>query len=286
MRRTLLSAEAMEADSDHASPYAIRQGSVQTIPMLKGLSAIAPAGAVQTSVRDLARWLTFHATRSPRLLDEGMWRELHRPQAEMPESDQPEVQHRYYALGWIHESYRGHPLVAHNGSIDGFVAPLGFLPETGQGLILLMNRDLATEALMAIAYSAYDRLLGLEPLNWEQRLEEMPTALPSVRDTALDFPIEEVVGRYEHPAYGPLTVRAEGDRLVMQFRSLHSTLVYQGERRFVGLDPIADGVPQISVRFSKPKMDEPLKLFVPLNFDAGDPVEVLTRVRITESRRP
>jgi hypothetical protein len=181
-------------------------------------------------------------------------------------------------LGWIHESYRGHPLVTHNGSIDGFVVHLGFLPETGQGLILLMNRDFATDALMAIAYSAYDRLLGLEPLDWGQRLQEMPEALPHVRETALDFPIEEVVGRYEHPAYGPLTVRAEGDRLVMQFRSLHSTLVYQGERRFLGLESIADGVPQISVRFSKPKVNEPLKLFVPLNFDAGDPVEVLTRV--------
>jgi CubicO group peptidase (beta-lactamase class C family) len=281
MRRTLLSAEAMEADSDHASPYAIRQGRVQKIPMLKGLSAIAPAGAVQTSVRDLARWLTFHATRSPALLDERMWRELHRPQAEMPESEQPEVRQRYYALGWIHESYRGHPLVAHNGSINGFVVHLGFLPETGQALIVLCNRDFATEALMAIAYSAYDRLLGLEPLDWEQRLAETPTALPNVRETALDFPIEDVVGRYEHPAYGPLTVRAEGDRLVMQFRTLHSTLVYQGERRFLGLESVVDGGPQISVRFSKPKLDEPLKLFVPLNFDAGDPVEVLTRVSTT-----
>ena len=65
----------------------------------------------------------------------------------------------------------------------------------------------------------------------------------------------------------------------MQFRSLHSTLVYQGERRFIGLEPIADGVPQLSVRFSTPKMDEPLNLFVPLNFDEGDPVEVFTRVR-------
>ena len=180
MRRTLLSAEAMEADSDHASPYAMREGSVQKIPMLKRLSAIAPAGAVQTSVRDLARWLTFHATRSPGLLGEGMWRELHRPQAEMPAPDQPEVQHPYYALGWIHESYRGHPLVVHNGAIDGFTVHLGFLPETGQGLILLMNRDLATAALMALAYSAYDRLLGLEPLDWEGRLKEMPTPLQDV----------------------------------------------------------------------------------------------------------
>jgi hypothetical protein len=70
----------------------------------------------------------------------------------------------------------------------------------------------------------------------------------------------------------------------MQFRSLRSTLVYQGERRFLGLEPIVDGVPPISVRFSKPKKDEPLKLFVPLNFDEGDPVEVLTRVGIPAPR--
>ena len=165
MRRTLLSAEAMEADSDHAVPYALRDGSVERIPMLKRLDAIAPAGAVQTSVNDLARWLTFHATRSPALLGEVMWSELHRPQAEMPPPTEPEVQHRYYALGWIHESYRGHPLVVHNGAIDGFTVHLGFLPETGQGLVILMNRDLATKALMVLAYSAYDRLLGLEPLD-------------------------------------------------------------------------------------------------------------------------
>jgi CubicO group peptidase (beta-lactamase class C family) len=282
MPRTLLAAEAMEADADHASPHAIRQGRVRRIPMLKGLSAIAPAGAVHTSVRDLASWLTFHATRSPALVGESMWRDLHRPQVEMPESDHPEVRHRSYALGWIHQSYRGHPLVAHNGAIDGFVVHLGFLPETGQALIVLMNRDLATEALMAVAYSAYDRLLGLEPLDWEGRLEETPAAPPAGEQTALDFPIDDLVGTYAHPAYGPLTIGAEGDRLVMQFRSLRSTLVYQGERRFLGLEPVLDGVPPLSIRFSTPRLDEPLKLFVALNFDAGDPVEVMTRVSITE----
>jgi len=278
MRRTLLSAEAMEADPDHASPYAMREGSIRKIPMLKRLSAIAPAGAVQTSVRDLARWLTFHATRSPALLGEGPWRELHRPQVAMPAPDQPEVQHPYYGLGWIHESYRGHPLVVHNGSIDGFTVHMGFLPETGQGLILLMNRDGANAALMALAYSTYDHLLGLEPLDWERRLEEMPTPSQDVRDIALDFPIEQVVGRYEHPAYGVLTVRARGDKLAMQFRTIRLTLVYQGKRRFLSLEPIAEGGPQVSVRFSKVKIGEPLKLFVPLNFDVGDPVEVFTHL--------
>ncbi len=279
MRRTLLSAEAMETDSDHAAAYALRDGSVQEIPMLKHLSAIAPAGAVHTSLNDLARWLTFHATRSPALLGEGMWRELHRPQAEMPAPAEPEVRHRSYALGWIHESYRGHPLVVHNGAIDGFTMHLGFLPETGQGLILLMNRDLATAALMALAYSAYDRLLRLEPLDWEGRLKEMPEPLQDVPQIALDFPLETVVGTFEHPAYGMLTVRAEGEKLAMEFRTLRLTLVYQGQRQFLSREAIVAGAPQISVRFSKEKIGEPLQLFVPLNFDEGDPVEAFTRVR-------
>jgi hypothetical protein len=279
MNRTLLSAEPMESDSDHASPYALRDDRVQKIPMLKPLDAIAPAGAVQASVRDLARWLTFHTTRWPPLLGEGMWRELHRAQAQMPPSTEPEVKQPYYALGWIHESYRGHPLVLHNGAIDGFTVHLGFLPETGQGLILLMNRDLAPAALMALAYSAYDRLLRLEPLEWQARLEETPTPVQVVPETALDFPIETVVGRYEHPAYGALTVRAEAGRLAILFRTTHLRLAYQGKRRFRSLKPIVDGAPQISVRFSNRKSGERLKLFIPLNFDDGDPVEVFTRVR-------
>jgi hypothetical protein len=132
---------------------------------------------------------------------------------------------------------------------------------------------------MALAYSAYDRLLGLDPLDWESRIKEAPTPLQDLKHVALDFPLEEVVGTYEHPAYGVLTVRANGDKLAMQFRSLRSTLAYQGERRFVSVEPMLDGIPQISVRFSKPKMGEPVKLFVPLNFDEGDPLEVFTRVR-------
>jgi hypothetical protein len=141
-----------------------------------------------------------------------------------------------------------------------------------------MNRDSATDAQMAIAYSAYDRFLGLAPLDWERRLEEKPTRLQAAREVALDFPIEEVVGTYEHPAYGAVIVRAQGDKLAIQFRSLRFTLVYQGERRFLSLKPIADGAPQIGVRFSKPKRGEPVKLCVRLNFEEGDPVEVFTRL--------
>lgn len=276
MRRTLLSVEAMENDPDHATPYALHDGRWQKLTAMDRANAMAPAGGVHTTVNDLARWLTFHATRSPELLGDRMWRELHRPQADMPAPAEPLVQHPRYALGWIHESYRGHALIVHNGATDGFTVHLGYLPETGQGVILLSNRDLAAEAVMVLAYSAYDRLLGLEPLNWESRLRETPAKLQPVRAIALDLPIETLVGRYEHPAYGPLTIGAQGNELTLVFRTLRSTLAYQGDRRFLAREPMMDGAPQLTVRFST---SEPMKLFVPLDFDEGDPVEVFTRAR-------
>jgi CubicO group peptidase (beta-lactamase class C family) len=281
MRRTFLSPEAMEADPDHASPYSIREGRARQIPMLKDLNAIAPAGAVQSNLRDLARWIAFHTTRSPGLLGEEAWRDLHRPQVEMLETDHPpEIQHHAYALGWVHESYRGHDLLVHDGAIDGFTAHLGFVPATGKGLIILMNRERAAAALRALAYSAYDRLLGLEPLDWETRFEETPEPAEDVRDVPLDFPIEEVAGNYEHPAYGAITVEAKGDRLAMQFRDFRLTLVHKGGRRFVSLEPIAESAPHISVQFPRPKPGGLPELVVQLNFDDdADPVEVFTRVR-------
>jgi hypothetical protein len=273
MRRTVLSTEAMEDDADHAAAYALHDGDAREISTLKHVGVIAPAGGVHTSVNDLVRWLGFHATRSPALVGEAMWRELHRAQVEMPAPAEPEIREPHYALGWIRESYRGHTLLMHNGAIDGFTVHLGFLPETGQGLIILMNRDLATAALMALAYSAYDRLLGLEPLDWESRLQEIPT--PSSKDVpnvTLDFPIETIVGSYEHPAYGVIMVRRKGDDLAMEFRTLRFTLAYQGDRRFVSREPIADGGPHVAARFSN------RKLILPLNFDAGDPVEVFEQI--------
>ena len=278
MHHTVLSAEAMAADADHAFPYAIRENRVEKIPVLMQLSAIAPAGAVSSSVRDLARWLTFHTARSPDILGEHYWLQLHRPQAEMPKAEQPEVQQPQYALAWIHETYRGHPIIVHNGSIDGYTVHLGFIPETGQGLILLMNRDFATAATMTLAYSAYDHILGLEPIDWETRLKETLEPLPDISAVRRDFLLSNLEGRYEHPAYGPLTIRAQGDSLSMRFRTFHFTLVYQGNLEFLSKEPIVSGGPRLVVRFSNSASGDTRQLFVPLNFDVGDPVEVFTKV--------
>jgi CubicO group peptidase (beta-lactamase class C family) len=281
MNRTVLSPEEAEDDHNHALAYGLQKGRLARIPMLKEVHAIAPAGAVSSSLRDLALWLTFHAMRSPPLLRANMWADLHRPQSPMPGLDQPEIQDASYALGWVGENYRGRSLVIHNGAIDGYTVHLGFLPESGRGLIILMNRDLASEALLALAYSAYDRLLGIAPVNWEDRFKEALETPSKAPEVAVDFPLRDVVGRYEHPAYGTIVMRRQtsvhGDSLEMRFRSFRLMLNYLGKRRFLSAEPIVSGGPQIEAWFSSPKADQASKLHVRFNFEPGDPVQVFTR---------
>ena len=84
-------------------------------------------------------------------------------------------------------------------------------------------------------------------------------------------------GAYRDGSLRSLSIASRMARVVSSALA-RLTLVYQGERRFLRREPIAAGAPQISARFSKQKTGEPPKLFVPLNFDGGDPV-VFTRVR-------
>jgi CubicO group peptidase (beta-lactamase class C family) len=53
MRRTNLSVEEMLADGDHAAAYTRRDGVIPQRP----LPAVAPAGAINSSAADMARWL-------------------------------------------------------------------------------------------------------------------------------------------------------------------------------------------------------------------------------------
>lgn len=199
----------------------------------------------------------------------------------MPASDQPEIQKPSYGLGWAYQIYRGHALIEHSGSIDGYLAHLAFFPNSGRGIIILMNRDLAAEALLTLAYSAYDRLLGLAPLDWEERLKVVAQPVAGTPHVALDIPIRDVVGRYEHPAYGTITIRsrpsAQGSGLELRFRSFLLGLDYLGDRQFQSAEPILEGAPQIKVWFSRPKAGEAKRLFVPFNFETGDPVQIFTR---------
>ncbi len=103
---------------------------------MRDLSMAAPAGAINSNVLDMARWIRFQLGRGmiegERHLEEKyfdeMWK-LHTPMA-------PNVA---YGLGWMLRDWNGKKVVEHGGNIDGFAAQVGLLPEENLGFCFLAN---------------------------------------------------------------------------------------------------------------------------------------------------
>jgi CubicO group peptidase (beta-lactamase class C family) len=145
------------------------------LPM-RGLSSIAPAGALNSNVLDLSRWVRMQLGRGElegrRVLPEDVVRESWKEQNEIGGGVS-------YGLGWFLREWRGHRVVEHGGNIDGFSAQIAFLPDDGIGFALLANASVTP-------------LQGLSmELVWEHLLGEL--AAPAEGDPTDRAPY---LGRY------------------------------------------------------------------------------------------
>lgn len=125
------------------------------LPM-RSLGSIAPAGAINSNVLDMARWVRFQlghgAFEQQRLISAAAFDELWKPNNTMG----PDAQ---YGLGWMLHHWQEKPYVEHGGNIDGFAAEVALLPEQQLGLVMLTNVS-ATALQSKIGPLAFEALLG------------------------------------------------------------------------------------------------------------------------------
>ena len=228
-----------QKSSDFAHPYRKDEhtGEVSETPF-RGLSPIAPAGSINSNVEDMARYAIFQLSKGKsgdrQIVSEANFGLTHTPQVPM-NGDLPfkEIGPRSYGMGWVISSYRGHPLVWHNGGIDGFYALLSLLPDENFGVVILTNLLQDDPVPEVIAYHIYDGLLGLEPVDWAKRFEERDQKEKAseeeerAKDVSARKPnthpsheLKEYAGRYENPGYGTITVRPDGDGLAATFNKM------------------------------------------------------------------
>ena len=102
----------------------------------RAINAVAPAGAINSSARDMAQWvrlmLNNGALNGQRLVSEKGFDELVRKQMNIsgPVS---------YGLGWFLRDWNGHKIVEHGGNIDGFNSQVALMPDQKLGFVLLTN---------------------------------------------------------------------------------------------------------------------------------------------------
>jgi CubicO group peptidase (beta-lactamase class C family) len=226
MRRTNLTVEEMLADADHAAAYTRRGGVVAEVPQ-RPVPAIAPAGAINSSAADMARWLlvqlaggqldgatvmsaaTAKRQLTPHLLPGG--------------EELPGTTSYAYGLGWMIGWYRQHKVAMHTGGIDGFLTHCVLLPDDGIGVTVLTNTS-SSLMHMVLACRVLDELLGAEPLDvfgfLKPRFDaavagarEAKAARRVVAGAPPARPLSAYTGEYEHPGYGTLAIARDGDAL-------------------------------------------------------------------------
>jgi CubicO group peptidase (beta-lactamase class C family) len=246
MDRSNLSVDNMRADPDHASAYERRQGVILPVPP-RPVTAMAPAGAVNSSAADMARWLLAQlgggqidgrAVMSP-----GTMARQHAPHMVLPEDPTfPASTRHAYGLGWLIGQYRGHRLTEHGGGIDGFQTECMLLPDDGIGVAVMTNTSSSAMAPV-LAYRVLDELLGLEPFDWfaefKARYDAAAAGIREVRGARrvvpgapLPRPLDAYASEYQHPGYGTLIITIDGDTLRPHLGTMDLSLAHRHYETF------------------------------------------------------
>ena len=227
MKSSNFSVEASKASADFALPYNEKDKTIQEIAF-RNIDVVGPAGSINSNLVDMVRWVELHLSDGrfgeTRVISAAGLDEMHQPQMVLRESGQdPEIVLTSYGLGWFIESYRGKRRVHHGGNIDGFSAMVTFLPDLEVGVVALANKD-GSPLPEILCRVAIDRMLELEPIDWNARIkaraDEGEKAADKARGTLEVFDrkkgtrpshgLEDYAGDYEHPAYGTMTVARDG----------------------------------------------------------------------------
>ncbi|MGH7114024.1 MAG: serine hydrolase, partial [Stellaceae bacterium] len=219
MHDTSFTDAAIEQAADHAVGHRwTPKGSVE-IPFDRSFPYLfGPAGDINASVEDCARWLRLQIGDGEfaghRLVSEKNLAVTRTPKVAINET-------MTYAMGWIISSTSNGRVIWHNGGTNGFGAAIGFLPGKGVGIIVLTNEQ-NKGFPDAVALWAFDRLLGNPEIDYAQTnlahakadaakdeaMYKKPAAPRPTPDLAA------LAGDYHSNAMGAGTLAIDGDGLM------------------------------------------------------------------------
>jgi len=240
MERSNFSVTDSQKDDNFSQPYRENDDDeIEEIPF-RNIDLVAPAGAVNSTVNEMSRWLLFNLDGGKvgdrELIQAATLTEIHSPQMTTGATpDRADVSVATYGMGWMIDTYRGHRRIHHGGGIDGFITSVMFFPDDDLGLVAFNNRGSGLPLL--VNQHAADRIFGLEEEDWigealenrkkgkeEQDKAEEKKEATRIEGTSPSHPLADYAGSYADPGYGALEVRLVGESLEFEINDITTPL--------------------------------------------------------------
>jgi CubicO group peptidase (beta-lactamase class C family) len=192
---------------------------------LKDVNNIAPAGAINSNVVDMARWVALHLRRGltvsgTRLISEEGLEAMYKPYVSVPAAGGADVG---YGLGWFVASMHGQRILFHSGHTDGYSAYVSFMPEARLGVIALTNQHVnafpklvATRIYGHLLKTTIDRVFTPENVILDPSMRMLgPVGQQPGPIVVSD--LDGHTGRYVNDGYGDVTVWRTGSKLHLSY---------------------------------------------------------------------
>jgi CubicO group peptidase (beta-lactamase class C family) len=178
---TMTTAEMSKAkDFSYGYDYNFDTKTNRKLPF-RDILEVAPAGSINSSANDMAKWLSFILNRGrvggKRLLSDSSFDEWIKPQM-------PITANMAYGLGWFIQKWNNETVVEHGGNIDGFNSLVATIPEKNLGFALLTNvtgSPIGTEMM---------------PIIWREILGTQASPATEAAKSVTDVDPEKEVGAY------------------------------------------------------------------------------------------
>jgi CubicO group peptidase (beta-lactamase class C family) len=238
MTNSNFSVKDLAQNAEGAVGYEVRKDSVIKKMDYYNINAMGPAGSINSSVTDMAKWVTAWINDGKvdgkELIPTGYRNEAISGQmiigGGLPDAETPDVQFSNYGFGWMMASYRGHYRVEHGGNIDGFSASTCFFPSDSIGIIVLTNQNGSAVPGIVRNYIA-DRLLKAKYIDWSsngrKKIDKAKKAMDVAKKSAssnrkpnapVSHPVKDYEGVYTNKGYGSFTVVQKNDSLFIQLK--------------------------------------------------------------------
>jgi CubicO group peptidase (beta-lactamase class C family) len=235
MTTSTLTIKDLEKSAEPSLGYQLYKDSIIKKMDYYNINAMSPAGSINSSVNEMAKWVTAWIyggkVNGKEIFPAAYMKEAMSSQmiiaAGLPDKEKPDIQFANYGFGWFMASYRGHYRVEHGGNIDGFSASTCFFPTDSIGIIVLTNQN-GSSVTSIVRNTIADRLLKVKPIDWladrkaaddkaKAAAKEAEGKVSSNKKTGTkpSHDLKDYEGLYSHPGYGTAEISLLNDSLFM-----------------------------------------------------------------------